>query len=600
MARMRAEADDFYGNATTPLLTKAEFKKQQENKLDFASQNFIDNRGTAKPLEELDADGREWVALQDLYEKEIRAGRKTKADLQKDPNYQRLLKANSTKGQGLFGGFIGDILSPVSSALSPVAKAGGSALGSIAEEAIAPVGGAVAAGIKSTVEAGQSAVKSVGGAALDVANHPYFKAALGVINPVYGTFLAAYEAASTGKITATQLATLGISSLSQFANIKIPADIAKGVKTAASIADGKDPLAALAGAYGAGFAKDLSLDKFFESGLDASLGEGVGAFASKYVDANQAAADLVGGKSAEEIFKGQVGTGVFEFAADQGLMQIGRTFGEDAEVSLTRALDPAKLAQDVIGGVDTGRLIANQFGDEIAGYIGADDTNMQALGFAGVETAVGLSQGKSSADALQDGAKEYYDRNGTLPDIGSLASLSGFESDSFGLDLGFDWDSFTDRIGIDIGGLTGSGLSLPDLSGLGINLGKFDFGGSKFKDLGLKLPEFGSLGINLDGVDFEGAKFGDLGLTLPELSLPEFSGLGNLGSANLDFKGVDFESLDINAGELPDYDIDFQDLNIGNIPFPNFLLATGLRDKQKKELEEEEENNLIAQQEIEC
>ena len=232
-------------------------------------------------------------------------------------------------------------------------------------------------------------------------------------------------------------------------------------------------------------------------------------------------------------------------------------------------MDLQRLATDVIGGTDSSRLIANQFGDDIANYIGADDTNMQALGFAGVETIVGLGQGKSASDAVQSGAKEYYDREGGLPNIGGLANLAGLESDAFGVDLGFDWDGFTDSIGIDINGLTGSGLNLPTLSGLGIDLGKFDF---------------------------EGASFKDFGLSLPELSSPDFAGIGNLDFANLDFKGTDFRNLDIDAGELPDFDIDFQDLNIGDIPMPNFLVALSAREKQEK-LEDEEEN-LIAQQEI--
>jgi hypothetical protein len=405
----------------------------------------------------------------------------------------------------------------------------------------------------------------------NILESPAFRVAASIINPLYGAAFTASDAQRTGNISASQVVELiaGFSGIGGAGTISPTA--LKAVRTGAAIADGGNPLEALASAYGADFAKLLGLDQAFSEQLNSQFGPNTGQFVSSYVDINQAAADLVGGKSAEEIFKGQVGTGVFEFAADQGLMQIGRTFGEDAEVSLTRTLDPAKLAQDVIGGVDTGRLIANQFGDEIAGYIGSDDTNMQALGFAGVETAVGLSQGKSSADALQGGAKEYYDREGGLPNIGGLANLSGLDSDEFGLDLGFDWNGFTDLIDIDINGLTGSGLNLPTLSSLGVDLGKFDF---------------------------EGASFKNLGISLPELSSPDFAGFGNLGSANLDFKGTDFRDLDINVGEFADYNVDFQDLNIGEIPFPNFLLATGLRDKQKKELEEEEENNLIAQQEI--
>ena len=405
----------------------------------------------------------------------------------------------------------------------------------------------------------------------NILESPAFRVAASIINPLYGAAFTASDAQRTGNMSASQVVELiaGFSGIGGAGTISPTA--LKAVRTGAAIADGGNPLEALASAYGADFAKSLGLDQAFSEQLNSQFGPNTGQFVSSYVDINQAAADLVGGKSAEEIFKGQVGTGVFEFAANQGLMQIGRTFGEDAEVSLTRTLDPAKLAQDVIGGVDTGRLIANQFGDEIAGYIGSDDTNMQALGFAGVETAVGLSQGKSSADALQDGAKEYYNREGGLPNIGGLANLSGLDSDEFGLDLGFDWNGFTDLIDIDINGLTGSGLNLPTLSSLGVDLGKFDF---------------------------EGASFKNLGISLPELSSPDFAGFGNLGAANLDFKGSDFRDLDINVEEFADYNVDFQDLNIGEIPFPNFLLATGLRDKQKKELEEEEENNLIAQQEI--
>tara|TARA_R110000822_G_scaffold93806_2_gene215613 strand:+ start:289 stop:2289 length:2001 start_codon:yes stop_codon:yes gene_type:complete len=390
-------------------------------------------------------------------------------------------------------------------------------------------------------------------------DNPLVQLAAQSIFPALTPYVTAYNAIQKGEISASDLVSLGLS------GFNIPDAVKKAANVGASIVDGKDPVQALAGAYGADFAKELGLDKAFSGQLDIKFGEGTGEFINSYVDINQAAADLVGGKSLEEISKGQLGKGVVEFVTDTGLAGLG----ENAEVFLRPRINIGQLAKDITSGADPYRAVANQFGDDIANYIGADDTNMQALGFAGVETIVGLGQGKSASDAVQSGAKEYYDREGGLPNIGGLANLAGLESDAFGVDLGFDWDGFTDSIGIDINGLTGSGLNLPTLSGLGIDLGKFDF---------------------------EGASFKDFGLSLPELSSPDFAGIGNLDFANLDFKGTDFRNLDIDAGELPDFDIDFQDLNIGDIPMPNFLVALSAREKQEK-LEDEEEN-LIAQQEI--
>ena len=475
------------------------------------------------------------------------------------------------------------------------------------------VGGAVGDSVRGAVKGVTTGIMSVAGLGLDIAQSPVFKAALGAINPIYGLALTSMEAAKEGKLTWSQAISMAISgyniqglnaaeaaskasdiaaaqesigAASQVDSVYgVPDAVKKAAQAAGAIADGGDSVKILANAYGADFAKSLGLDTRFAGQLDNQFGEGAGAFASNFIDINKAAAGLVAGQDLDTIVQSQVGSNLYGLAGAVGIESIGEVFGEDAGSFLRDRVDLEQFGQDVFKGEDPYKLVANQFGDDIANYFGADDTNMQALGYAGVETVVGLGQGLVAQDALFEGAKEYRDRGGRLPSIngsldtngqfsiGDLAGIAGLDVKfpDFDFNTNFDYKSLFDVTGSDIKDILGSGWDIPSL---------------------------GSIDFDLSNQDFSGVNFGQLGLSLPDLSSPDFASFGNLSSANLDFKGADFRDLGINAEDLSDYNVDFQDLNIGDIPFPNFLLATGLRDKQKKELEEEEENNLIAQQEI--
>jgi hypothetical protein len=60
--------------------------------------------------------------------------------------------------------------------------------------------------------------------------------------------------------------------------------------------------------------------------------------------------------------------------------------------------------------------LANNFGDKVAGELGAETTNEIALVKGGLETAVSLDQGKDLGDAVFEGAKKSYEE-GYRPDV---------------------------------------------------------------------------------------------------------------------------------------------------------------------------------------
>ena len=297
-------------------------------------------------------------------------------------------------------------------------------------------------------------VGDIGEAAVDVVRSPVGQIAMSIAFPQYAAYInAAAKVANGEDLNAFDFVSLGIQGYSDLnAGIEVPANIQKAARVSARIADGADPIQALVGAYGA--------DWIAETGITETLEN-----------------------------------------------TVGDVFGEDAWQFVAEKMDFDQAAADLLAGEDPVRMLSNQFGDEAVDYIASGDSDLQALGFAGIETANLINEGVSPAQALVRGATDYYNRGGSLPNLADLGSVSGIDLSGIN---DFGLVDFLKETGQKIGDL------LPDMSFEGLK---------NLKDLGW----------DLEGVDFEGYDFGNIeGIDLPKL--------GELG--------LDISNLDINVPQL--------------------------------------------------
>ena len=297
-------------------------------------------------------------------------------------------------------------------------------------------------------------VGDVGEAAVDAVRSPIGQIAVSIAFPQYAAYInAAAKVANGEDLNAFDFVSLGIQGYSDLnAGVEVPKNIQKAARVSARIADGADPLQALVGAYGA--------DWIAETGITESLEN-----------------------------------------------TVGDIFGEDAWQFVAEKMDFDQAAADLLAGEDPVRMLSNQFGDEAVDYISSGDSDLQALGFAGIETANLINEGVNPAQALVRGATDYYNRGGSLPNLADLGSVSGIDLSGIN---DFGLVDFLKETGQQIGDL------LPDMSFEGLK---------NLKDLGW----------NLEGVDFEGYDFGNIeGIDLQKL--------GDLG--------LNIENLDINVPQL--------------------------------------------------
>ena len=294
----------------------------------------------------------------------------------------------------------------------------------------------------------------------DLARNPYVAAIISVAYPPAAAWLAQYKMLNEGKITLEDAISIGLSMGVDLGFADIDPNVVKALETGAKVADGASPLEALAGSYGADFAQTLGLDSIVKDNIKTTFGEDAYNFLDERMDINQAAADYVAGDSSE-------------------------------------------------------RILGNQFGDDIVGYVASDDPSMQALGYAGIEGVVSKAEGLSNDDALLNSAQTYYDRGGQLPKLDVLAGVTGIS------DFGVDINDFIGKIDLPTIDLLGN-YSIPELNtDFGVDLGKLDWEGVDFDSLGLGIEEAADFGVNLEGMNLEGVDLGKLdfqGLSLPELA----------------------------------------------------------------------------------
>ena len=411
------------------------------------------------------------------------------------------------------------------------------------KKVVQPVVNVVKTVVKSVADLGKDFVTGLKGGIPGIVNfadkavqNPLVQAAVSFVNPLAGSLVNAYAKLDSGQtLSAADLAAIGVSSYDQLANIKIADSTKKAIDVGSKLVSGEDPLKVLASNYGTDFAKTLGLDTKVNTALTDTFGADTANYITQNFDVNKAAADLVGGKSAQDLVMNQFGTDVVTYAGNQALAGIGATFGTDTENFLRDRMDLNLAAENIIAGVDPARIVANQFGDDVVNYLAGDDQNMQALGYAGIESSVAMAGGADAQTALTAGAKEYYDRGGQLPDVGTIGQLAGIDT------TGFDWNLALPDLNIQTPEILAQGYDW--LKNQNIDFGNFDFGGFNAPDINMDFGQFADLG-------------------------------GNLGDLN--WEGVDWQGTGYSLGELADMGVDLGSLNMGNLTLPQALGLAGV------------------------
>lgn len=332
------------------------------------------------------------------------------------------------------------------------------AVGDVVQDVVDPVSEALA-----NFEDGvRNVVEPLVEAVDDAIANPYVRLVASIAYPPAAPYLNAYAKLDSGEnLTAADIAALGASAVTDLGTLEIDPEIAKAVQTGAKIADGADPIEVLASAYGESFVKDLG----------------------------------------------------FEEKVIQGL-------GEDTYNLVKDNMDIARAGYDIATGKDPSQVLADRFGDQIVGALGSDDPSVNALGYAGLKTAVGLDQGLDTEEALFEGAKEYRDRGGEFaevnfqPNLQSIGSIAGIDLSGFNPDFSFIKDYAQEFTGLDT----------PDLAYIedfirenapNVSIGSLDFSGLNALDLGINdLNTLAKSGINLEGVDISGIEVPDIDFSL--------------------------------------------------------------------------------------
>jgi hypothetical protein len=322
----------------------------------------------------------------------------------------------------------------------------------------------VVSGVEKTLGDLAEGVNKTAGDLGEIARNPIVRAIVSVAYPPAAPYLNAYAAAYDGKITLEEAVSFATAVGTDVGFTDIDPNVVKAIETGAKVADGASPLEALAGSYGADFAKELGLDKVVKDNIKTTFGEDAYDFLDERMDIDQAAADYVAGDSAE-------------------------------------------------------RILGNQFGDEIVGYVASDDPSMQALGYAGIEGVVSKAEGLSNDDALLNSAQTYYDRGGQLPKFDLLGNVTGIS------DFGVDINDFIGKIDIPTIDLLGN-YSIPELNtDFGVDLGKLDWEGVEFDSLDMGLGEAADFGVDVGKLNLEGIPLPAIGLTA-QLALQQEGGVG--------------------------------------------------------------------------
>ena len=319
--------------------------------------------------------------------------------------------------------------------------------------------------------------------------NPYVQLAAQVFFPQYAPFLDAYATLDSGeKLSADQIARMAASGYDIQTGEPLPADVKKALDTSVALAEGGDPLEVLVSAYGEDFLEQSGIKEAGQSALE-----------------------------------GAVGSDAYNLVKDN--------------------MDVARVGYDVlVEGKDPLESISNRYGDEIVGYLGSDDPTINALGYAGLATAVQLDKGQDPEDALLTGAKEYYDRGGATPDLGSLAKTAGINV----ADISFDTPEFFNKFATNLNLDTSQFSAIEDFVRQNASLIE-----DKARLLASQLPQiegrvnFSALQPYDIDFDYLATKFKD---NIPKIDFSGFQrkDLGDYNLRQLQELGIDTGELDLN------------------------------------------------------
>ena len=319
----------------------------------------------------------------------------------------------------------------------------------------------------------------------EVIENPYVQMIATIVDPTPGkiasTTMRVYAKANSGQeLTATDLAQIGVSSAVGLGDVPIPPETAQLVKSAAAIADGAD-------------FQDVIVQNF-----------------------------------GDEVF-GEIATGL----EDSAKTTFADAFGQGAVDILNDNMDYVRAGFDIAQGKDPSQVIADRFGDQIVGALGSDNASVNALGYAGLKTAVALDQGVDQDQALLAGAKEYRNRGGELGDIDVDIDVQYPNLQDIGTIAGIDLSQFTPDISfIEDYARQVADIEKPDLAFIedfvrdnapNVSIPDLNFEGYKASDLGLnQLADLVNTDLNLKGVDLSGIEVPDIDIDLPDIDLPSF------------------------------------------------------------------------------
>jgi len=238
--------------------------------------------------------------------------------------------------------------------------------------------------------------------------NPYIKAAIKTVaavspDPVTKLVAAGLDAYSTldsgDDLSAGQIANLAIAGNNVFGTTtSVGGDVGAGIEGGAAVDAGAGAGLDLGGATGLEMDADLALGDVFTSEVKKLVTSG---------------AALIDGADPLDVVIGAYGDDIAAGVTDaigsvEGGEEIAKVLKDNPEVTST--------VLDVATGTDVSEALANNFGDKVAGELGAETTNEIALVKGGLETAVSLDQGKDIGDAVFDGAKKSYEE-GFRPNI---------------------------------------------------------------------------------------------------------------------------------------------------------------------------------------
>lgn len=399
--------------------------------------------------------------------------------------------------------------------------------------------------------------------------NPYVRAAISIAYPPAAPYLNAYAKLDSGeKLNAADIAAIAVSAGQDFgafdaASIdpETVANIQKGVQ----VATADNPGEAFLMAYGTDIAQETGLT----DALDTQIAENFGQDTLDVLKTNKDyvldTARYATGNMSEEELVAKYGAGAVDYATSGTALQ-------DYSQELNSAIQVASGNQSIE------EALANQYGEDIVNYLGAETPNERAIGLGGLTTATQIAMGVDPTDAALAGTKRAYDEGARLEDLTWVPQQVA--------NIDFGLNDIVSNLGIDFPDLKGQGYELPQLADLGIDLGNLSITAPDVFETNLSLPEVADLGVDFGKVDFSGystADLGDysvkelqdLGFDLPSLNLqPELQMIGLADLLQGDYSGLGGAPLQ--PGEelaMLEPNLDF--LGDEETPFSRQLLESG-------------------------